>query len=147
MLEHCDTGFADREARGGDDRLQQALEALAGLGQLGRDARRPGMHFCADVVRDETDDALAVGGGKMLARVSKPDADTIHPKAAVGLSMISTTAGSVSKPAIVGPNAVRSIPAPRAKVSERSGARVTCIPDGDGDEQRSAYRWRINRRV
>ena len=38
--EDRDGGLADRESRRRDDRRQQSLEALAGLGQLGRDARR-----------------------------------------------------------------------------------------------------------
>jgi len=50
--EHRNGGFADGEARRGDNGRQQTFEAPAGLGQFGRDARRPGMHFGTDVMRD-----------------------------------------------------------------------------------------------
>jgi hypothetical protein len=39
---------------------RQALEALAGLRKFGRNPRRSWMHLGADMVGDETHDALAV---------------------------------------------------------------------------------------
>ena len=60
--EHRDRWFADGEGRCGDDRRDQPFEALAGLRQLGRHARRSRMHFRADMMGDETHDPFAVGG-------------------------------------------------------------------------------------
>ena len=60
--EHGDGGLANGKARRCDHRRQQAFEPLAGLGQLCRNAGLRGMDFGADVVCDETDDPLAIGG-------------------------------------------------------------------------------------
>ena len=59
--EDRDGRLADRESRSRDDGRQQSLEPLSRFGQLGRDARIAGMDLDADMMRDEADDALAVG--------------------------------------------------------------------------------------
>ena len=83
--EHGDGGLADREGRRRHDRRQQALEPLARLGQLGRDARRAGMHLGADMMRDEADDALAIGGRQTLAGIGQPFGQPVDPEPAVGV--------------------------------------------------------------
>ena len=67
--EDRDGGLADREGRSRDDGRQQSLEPLSRFGQLGRDARAAGMDLGADVMRDEADDALAIGRRKHRAGV------------------------------------------------------------------------------
>ena len=54
--------LADGEAGRRRDRRQDALEALARLGQLGADDRVLGMHFQPDVGGDEADDPLHLRG-------------------------------------------------------------------------------------
>ena len=71
------------EGRSGDDRRQQALEPLAGLGQLGRDARRAGMDLGTDVMRDEPDDSFAIGGRQRLARIGQTFGQPVDPDAPV----------------------------------------------------------------
>lgn len=56
---------------GPEDRRQQAFEALAGFGELGRDARATVMHLRADMVGDKADDAFAIGGRRSLSRIGQ----------------------------------------------------------------------------
>ena len=83
--EDGDRGFADGEGRRRDDGRQQTLKALAGLGQLGGDARRAGVHLGADMMRDEPDDAFAIAGRQTLSRIDKPTGQPIDPEPAVGV--------------------------------------------------------------
>jgi hypothetical protein len=62
--EHGDGGLADREGRGGDDGREQPLEPLSRFRQFRRDARDARMDLDADMMGDEPDDALAVGGAQ-----------------------------------------------------------------------------------
>jgi hypothetical protein len=55
-----DRWLADGEGRCGDDRRDQAFEAFSGLREFGRKTRRSRMHLGADMVGDDTHDALAV---------------------------------------------------------------------------------------
>ncbi len=73
-------GLADCEGRGGDHGWQQALESFARLRQLGRDARAAGMNLRADMMRDQPNDAFAIGGGQALARVGKPFGQAVDPQ-------------------------------------------------------------------
>jgi hypothetical protein len=41
------------------------------------------MDFCADMVRDQTDDALAVSGGELYACVGEAIAQPVDPKTSV----------------------------------------------------------------
>ena len=96
--EDRDGGLADREGRRRDDGRQQALEPLARFGQLGRDARGAGMDLGADMMRDEADDALAVGR-RQHARRCRPGRSTsrsIHSRPS-GLSITSTMRGIFQK--------------------------------------------------
>jgi hypothetical protein len=83
--EHSDGGFADGEGRCGDDGRQQTLEPLARLGQLGRDTRGARMNLRADMVRDQADDALAIGGRQSLPGIGQPFRETVDPDAPVGV--------------------------------------------------------------
>ena len=77
------------------------------------------MDLGADMVRDEADDALAVGGGQRLAGIGQARADSRSTQSRPsGLSMTSTTPGSSSQAAIAGPSAVRSMRAPRDTTSD-----------------------------
>ena len=81
--EHRDGGLADREGGRGDDGRQQPLEPLAAFGQLGRDARGPGVNLDANMVRHQTDDALAIRRAERHAGVGNPFAQPIDPQPAV----------------------------------------------------------------
>jgi hypothetical protein len=116
--EHGDGGLADSKGGRCDDRRQQALEPLSRLGQFGRDARGAGMDFGADMVRDQPHDAFAIGGREPLTRVGQPFGQTVDPDATVGVQHHLDDRGIFQKPAMAGPSAVRSIRAPRAKLSE-----------------------------
>ena len=92
------------------------FEPLAGLGQLGRDARRAGMHLGADMVGDEAHDALAIGRRQTLAGIGKAARQPVDPEPAVGIEHHLDDARDLrAKPAIAGPSAVRSMRAPREK--------------------------------
>ena len=73
-------GFADGETRCGYDGRQQSLETLAGLRQFGGDARGACMHLGPDVVRDQPDDALAIGGRKALIGCGKASRQAVDPE-------------------------------------------------------------------
>ena len=57
-----------RSAKAGRGRWQDALEPLAGFGQLGGQQRPPAMHFRTDVRGHQADDALAIVFGKLHAQ-------------------------------------------------------------------------------
>ncbi len=61
--EDGDCRLADGECGRCDDGRKQPLEALPPSPQLRRDARAACMHFCADMMRDQTHDPLAIGRG------------------------------------------------------------------------------------
>ena len=69
----------------GDDRRQQPLEPLPRLGQLGGDARSPGMNLGADMVRDEAHDPLAVGCGQRAPAILEAARQPVDPEPAVGV--------------------------------------------------------------
>ncbi len=81
--EYGDGGLSDCEGRCGDDGRQQPLEPLAPFRQLGRDARGAGVNLDADMMRDQADDALAIGSAQQFARVADTFAEPIEPKPAV----------------------------------------------------------------
>ena len=83
--EDGDRGLADREGRGRHDRRQKSLEPLARLGQLGRDARRAGMNLGADMVGDEADDALAVGGRQAFSGIGQSARQPVDPEPPIGV--------------------------------------------------------------
>ena len=63
----ADGALAQREGRPRSCRRQNALEAFARLGQLGRQQRLAAMDFCANVGGDKADDSLAVRLGQLHA--------------------------------------------------------------------------------
>src|SRR3546814_2666762 len=83
--EDRDGGLADRKGGCGDDRRDQSLKPLAGLGQLRRNTRVARMNVDADMVGDQTDDALAVRRRQSFARVGQAFTEPIDPKASVGV--------------------------------------------------------------
>src|SRR3546814_200673 len=56
---------------------------LAAAGQFGRYARTSGMNFGADMMRDEADDAFAIGGAQPGAAIRDALAEPVDPEAAV----------------------------------------------------------------
>jgi hypothetical protein len=78
-----DRWLADGEGRCGDDRPDQAFEAFSGLRQFGRKTRRSGMHLGADMMGDETHDALAVFRRQSLPGVAEALGQAIDPQATV----------------------------------------------------------------
>ena len=83
--EDGDGRLTDGEGGSGDDRWQEAFEALAAVRQFGGDARAAWMHLGADMVGHEPDDTFAVSGGETLPRVGETLRQTIHPKATIGV--------------------------------------------------------------
>ena len=118
--EHGDSRLADGKGRRIDDRRQHALEALACFRQFRRDARRPGMNLGADMMRDESDDPLAILRRKSRARILKPARQAIEPEPSVGIEHDFDDASSSSHAAISAPSAVRSMRAPRESASALS---------------------------
>jgi hypothetical protein len=55
------------------------------------------MNLGADMMRDQPDDAFAIGGGQHLARIGQPFGEPVDPEPPVGFSITSTTAGSSSQ--------------------------------------------------
>ncbi len=83
--EDGDGGAADGETRRHHHGRNQAFKSLAAFGQFGRDAGRSGMHLGADMVGDQADDALGVGGCDPVSGVFQPARQTVDPKPAVGI--------------------------------------------------------------
>jgi hypothetical protein len=71
--------FPDGEGRRRDDRRQQPLETLTGLGQLCRDPRTSGVRFGSDMMGDEPYDALPIDEGNAPAGIFEPGAEPIDP--------------------------------------------------------------------
>src|SRR5215472_8130983 len=87
------------------------------------------MDLGADLVGDDTKDALAVFRRQSLPGSLRPPAKrSIHSRPS-GLSMISTMAGSSSQASIACPIAVRSIPMPREAASELGETVPTAVPE------------------
>src|SRR3546814_12042324 len=82
--EDRDGGLADRKGGCGDDRRDQSLNPLAGLGQLRRNTRVARMDVAADMVADPTDAALAVPSRPSYPRVCPPSTQPIRPTAPPG---------------------------------------------------------------
>ena len=83
--EHRDGGLPDGEGRRCHHRRQQPFEALAGLREFGRNARRARVDCSADMMRDEANDAFAIGPGEKDAAVGDADAQPVHPKPTIGV--------------------------------------------------------------
>ncbi len=83
--EDRDRGLTDGEGRRGDDRRQQAFKALAGFGKLGRNPRRAAMNLGADMMRNQPDDPVAIGGREREAAIGEPFAKPVDPEPAVGI--------------------------------------------------------------
>ena len=81
--EDRDSGFADREDGRGDHGRQQPFEPLPCSWQLCGHTRGSCMDLRADMVRNQTDDALAVSGGELYARISEAVAQPVDPKTSV----------------------------------------------------------------
>jgi hypothetical protein len=77
--------LADREAGRGRHRRHHALEALARLGQLGRDDRRFVGDLAAHVRGNQADDALGLRRTDTLAAVAAAGRDRLDPQLAVGV--------------------------------------------------------------
>jgi hypothetical protein len=87
------------------------------------------MHLGADMVDDETHDALAVFRRQSLPGVAEaPVRRSIHRRPS-GLSMISTMAGSSSQPVMAGPIAVRSMRTLREAASDLRETVPTAVPE------------------
>jgi hypothetical protein len=80
------------------------------------------------MVSNETHDPLAVSRRQPLSGIVRPSVSRSIHKRPSGLSMISTMAGSPSQFAIAGPNAVRSMRAPRAVASFLRASAATFAP-------------------
>ncbi len=65
------------------------------------------MNFDADMVRDETDDALAIGGGQQLAGVADAFAQPIEPQPPVRIQHHLDNGRSSSQVEIDGPTRLR----------------------------------------
>jgi hypothetical protein len=76
---------------------------------------RPGMNLGADMMGDQPDDALAVGGRQPLARIGQPFGEPVDPEPPVGIEHHLDDAGSSSHRGDRRPSAVRSIRAPRRR--------------------------------
>ncbi|GER05629.1 hypothetical protein JCM17846_33110 [Iodidimonas nitroreducens] len=83
-IEHAG-GLADGEARRRHHRRQEPFEALAALGQFGRDDRAFAMAFLANMARHQPDNPLGLGGADPCPRVDAPVAMAIDPQPAVGI--------------------------------------------------------------
>ncbi len=83
--EHRDGRAADGEAGRGHHRGHQPLEPLPAFRQLGRNARRSGVDFDADMVGDQAHDPLGVGGRHAAARILKAARKPVDPEPAVGI--------------------------------------------------------------
>ena len=83
--ENRDGGAANGEARCRHNWRHQALEPLPAFRQLRGDARRAGMHFHADMVRDELHDPLGVGRRYSAASILQPAREPVDPEPAVGV--------------------------------------------------------------
>ena len=83
--EHRDGGLADRKTRRCHHRRQQTFEALAGIGKLGRHARRLGMNLGSDMMRHQPDDPLAIGSAHPAPRIGDPGAEPVDPQPPVGI--------------------------------------------------------------
>lgn len=86
--------------------------------QLGGDAGAAGMDFGADMVRDEANDALAVGGRQPFTRVGESLRQAVDPEPPIGVEHHLDDRGSSRNWAIAGPKAVRSMRAPRRIASD-----------------------------
>ena len=83
--EDGDRWLADSKGRRRDHRRQQTFESLSGLGQFSGNARRTSMHFGADVVRHQPNDAFSVGGREALACVRQAARQPVDPQPAIGV--------------------------------------------------------------
>jgi len=92
---HRDGRSPDREGRAGNDRRQKTLKPLSRPGQFGRDTRTARMDFGPHMMRNETDDALAVCGREPLAGVLEPACETVNPESAIRVEHDLADAGVV----------------------------------------------------
>ena len=83
QADHTDGALAQGEGRPWRRWRQDALEALARLRQLGGQQGPAAMHLCADMRRDQADDAFAVRGGQRLAGGSAARGEAVDPQRAV----------------------------------------------------------------
>jgi hypothetical protein len=96
--------------------------------QLGRDARLLRMDLGVDMVRHQTHDPLAVGGGHRPAAVFQPARQSVDPVPAVWVEHHLDDGGVLEEGRDPGPSAVRRMCAPREKASEWSGVTATIVP-------------------
>jgi hypothetical protein len=85
------------------------------------------MHLGADVVGDDTHDALAVLRRQSLRSLGPPPRRSTHSQPP-GLSMTSTMAGSSSQ-LVIAPIAVRSMPMLREAASDLRETVPTAVPE------------------
>jgi hypothetical protein len=108
--EHGDGGLADREGRRGTTGGSSPSNRSPVSGSSAETRGRPGMNLGADVVRDQANDALAIGWRQSLP-VSESHSDSRSTQSRPsGLSITSTIASSSRSRAIA---ALRSMRAPR----------------------------------
>ena len=81
--EHRDRGTADGKAGCGSHWRQETFEALAAFRQLGGNVGAARMHLDADMVRDQTHDALRIGGRYTATGIFKPARQTVDPELSV----------------------------------------------------------------
>jgi hypothetical protein len=72
----------------------------------------------ADVMGDQSDDAFPVGDGQALTGIRQAARKPVDPQPTVGVKHHFNDVGIVKKRAIAGPNAVRSMRAPREIASD-----------------------------
>lgn len=86
------------------------------------------MNFCSYIVRDQSDDSFAIRCRKALSGVCKAARQSVDPQPAVGIEHHLDDCRIFQNPAMAGPNAVRSIRAPRRFASESKEWIATICP-------------------
>ena len=76
------------------------------------------MNLGADMVRDQANDALAIGGRQALAGVGKPSRQPVDPQPPIGVEHHLDDRWIFQEAGDRGPSAVRSMRAPRMIASD-----------------------------
>ena len=142
--EHRDGRPPDRERRAGHHRRQQAFELLPVPGSSAETRGDPGWTSAPTWCATRRMMRSPSSADRRSPVSSSPPASRSIQSRPSGLSMTSPTLASSSQPPIAGPNAVRSIRAPRAWASGRKAVTVTGYPvlgAGHGaDGRRGGYK-------
>ena len=78
-----DGGLTDGEGRSDNDGRKKAFEPFPRLWELCRDPRRTAVDFHADMMRDQANDAFAVGWRQAFTRVRQAFGEAVGPEAPV----------------------------------------------------------------